>query len=75
MRGPGRVEWKAPTSPASTERDTSPLAKRLRCSVADTLWKIHMDREKQRERRNQEKIELLRRYLGAQDDPCNPELA
>ncbi|KAH9371537.1 hypothetical protein HPB48_002395 [Haemaphysalis longicornis] len=68
MRGPGRVELKAPTSPASTDSDTPPPAKKQRCSVAETLWKIHVDREEQRERRHKEKMELLRRYLGAEDE-------
>lgn len=75
MRGPGRVELKSPTSPASTDRDTPPLAKKPKCSIADTLWKMHMDREQQRERRHKEKMDLLRRYLGAEDDPfANSEL-
>lgn len=63
LRGPGRVEFKETASPDSD--DTMPPSKRPRSGLAETLWKIHLDREEQRERRHQEKMELLRSYLGA----------
>lgn len=63
LRGPGRVEYRS-----EKQNDTVP-PKRSKLSIPEMMWKIHEDREKQRERRHKEKVELLKHLLGAPNQP------
>lgn len=70
LRGPGRVEFKssATCSLDNTKpeyaKDTPPTKKQKVNSVCEMMWKIHMHKEEQRERRHKEKLEVLRSLLA-----------
>lgn len=51
-------------SDSSTSLDSNPKAKRRKKTIQETLWDIHKDKEEQRNRRHQDKLNILNKLFG-----------